>query len=171
MYLRTVKYPNGNTFTPVAIFSCDSCGIEMPESNNFYRGKDGEHLCMVCGLALNKVDPENAARAFGFCEPYIAGIGPDKKVYIWEKTKQAPWIRKESNNRNTPEYVLFRKNVFDRDNYTCQNCGQVGGELNAHHIKTFKHHPELRTETSNGITLCVSCHKKEHRKNGRGQGY
>lgn len=31
---------------------------------------------------------------------------------------------------------------------------------NADHIKSFKDHPELRTDLQNGRTLCVDCHRK-----------
>ena len=39
-----------------------------------------------------------------------------------------------------------------------------GGKLNAHHLKSWALFPELRFEISNGITLCVICHRKEHKK-------
>jgi len=60
----------------------------------------------------------------------------------------------------TIEYKAWRQKVFERDNYTCQKCGDSkGGNLNAHHIKTFKNYPELRFEVNNGITLCSVCHR------------
>ena len=37
--------------------------------------------------------------------------------------------------RNSSKYFDWRDDVFKRDNYTCQCCGQVGGKLNAHHKK------------------------------------
>lgn len=62
--------------------------------------------------------------------------------------------------RNSAAYQEWRTAVFERDDYTCQSCGQRGGGLQADHIKTFAHHPELRFDVSNGRTLCVPCHKE-----------
>ena len=66
--------------------------------------------------------------------------------------------------RNSTEMKIWRSKVFERDRYTCQHCNQIGGELNAHHIKTFAEYPELRFEPSNGITLCKPCHINEHKR-------
>ncbi|WP_052331229.1 HNH endonuclease [Planktothrix agardhii] len=67
--------------------------------------------------------------------------------------------------RETAEGRDWRKAVFERDAYTCQHCGDSkGGNLNAHHIKSFALYPELRYELSNGITLCKSCHRQVHFK-------
>ena len=61
--------------------------------------------------------------------------------------------------RNSSEYKAWRKSVFERDNYTCVQCGNRGS-LHADHIKEFAFHPELRLSLENGRTLCVDCHKK-----------
>lgn len=54
----------------------------------------------------------------------------------------------------------WRKHVFQRDDYTCQACGQRGGKLNADHELPFSLFPDLRFEILNGRTLCVYCHRK-----------
>lgn len=77
--------------------------------------------------------------------------------------------------------IEWREKVFGRDRYTCQNCGVVGGKLNAHHIKPLH---ELLVEyavadvesaktcaclwdINNGITLCKKCHLSIHGKKRR----
>jgi 5-methylcytosine-specific restriction endonuclease McrA len=68
--------------------------------------------------------------------------------------------------RTSREYKIWRRAVFERDNYTCVWCGThfikgVTGnvELHADHIKPFALFPELRLALDNGRTLCISCHK------------
>jgi 5-methylcytosine-specific restriction endonuclease McrA len=69
------------------------------------------------------------------------------------------------NDRRRPEYRAWREDVFARDKYTCQKCGDArGGNLRAHHVRGFATHPELRFEVSNGVTLCHPCHELEHFK-------
>ena len=60
--------------------------------------------------------------------------------------------------RHSRQYKQWVKNIYERDNYTCQICDQKGGELRAHHIISFARNKELRYELSNGITLCKHCH-------------
>lgn len=61
--------------------------------------------------------------------------------------------------RQSAEYKLWRKEVFEKDKYTCQCCGDdSGGNLEAHHIENFSSNEDLRFEISNGITMCRSCH-------------
>lgn len=66
--------------------------------------------------------------------------------------------------RNSAKMKDWRKYIFERDHFTCQNCGKYGGKLNAHHIKKFSEYPLLRFDVNNGITLCKSCHIKLHKK-------
>lgn len=56
-------------------------------------------------------------------------------------------------------YQRWRRMVLSRDNYTCCKCGSKE-RLETHHIKSFRHYPELRYELSNGLTLCNSCHRQ-----------
>jgi hypothetical protein len=81
--------------------------------------------------------------------------------------------------REIPEYKKWRKQVFERDHYTCQKCYTKSGngirvELEAHHIirfvdilkdnniKTIKEAIDFPNlwDTNNGQTLCLKCHLK-----------
>jgi len=76
--------------------------------------------------------------------------------------------------RRCGKYLEWRTKVFERDNYTCQQCDNRGGLLNADHIKPFSvilisnniitlEEAEKCKELwniENGKTLCEDCHKK-----------
>jgi 5-methylcytosine-specific restriction endonuclease McrA len=64
--------------------------------------------------------------------------------------------------RKIPGYREWITEVYERDRYTCQKCGEVGGKLNAHHIEGYAENKDLRTDLENGITLCKNCHKNFH---------
>lgn len=72
------------------------------------------------------------------------------------------------------EYKQWRTSIFERDNYTCQTCGERGVELNVdHYPKTFAQiisqyniksiEEALQCEElwslENNRTLCVPCHR------------
>lgn len=62
--------------------------------------------------------------------------------------------------RTSPEAKAWTKAIFKRDDYTCWDCGKKGGQLNAHHLKSWANYPELRYVLTNGITVCKDpCHK------------
>ena len=78
--------------------------------------------------------------------------------------------------RRNFKYRQWTSDIFHRDDFTCQDCGQIGYKLNAHHIKSFSsimQYYEITTleealeceelwNINNGITLCEECHKKIH---------
>ena len=62
--------------------------------------------------------------------------------------------------RNSTYYREWRLAVFERDNYICQTCGQLGGYLQSHHLESFAKNLALIFDVSNGLTLCADCHSK-----------
>lgn len=74
--------------------------------------------------------------------------------------------------RATFEYRDWRKQVFSRDHYTCQCCGDKSKkshkvELHAHHIFNWKDNANKRYSIDNGITLCNKCHYSFHSQYGK----
>lgn len=83
--------------------------------------------------------------------------------------------------RGTTRMIKWRNSIYKRDNWTCKECGQVGGKLHADHIKTFSSillENNIQTEKeaykckelwniNNGRTLCIECHKKTDTFAGR----
>lgn len=69
-------------------------------------------------------------------------------------------------NRYDENYRVWRKSVFERDDYTCKCCSVKGGILNAYHLDGFHWNVERRYDLTNGITLCNECHRDFHNKYG-----
>jgi 5-methylcytosine-specific restriction endonuclease McrA/DNA-directed RNA polymerase subunit RPC12/RpoP len=85
--------------------------------------------------------------------------------YNWNKN-----LTKEDrqNRRFILGYRDWAYKIKERDNFTCQVCGQVGGNLVSHHLESYNNNPGLRIEASNGVCLCKKCHEKFHFKYGNG---
>jgi hypothetical protein len=86
-----------------------------------------------------------------------------EKSYLW-KGGITPLNHKI---RTSSEYKLWNKSNLERDNFTCQKCGQYGGELKVHHINNFADFPELRLALDNGIVFCKTCHNNFHKIYGK----
>jgi 5-methylcytosine-specific restriction endonuclease McrA len=128
-------------------------------------------LCPVCGKEMPKYKKRGIIRKVcsNNCTMIIHPFTHEQRVKA-QKNRFENHIYKSHQNRiarGKPEYKEWRNKVFEHDNYTCQKCGEHSGNghavnLHPHHIKPFATFPELRYEASNGITLCSSCHRKEH---------
>jgi 5-methylcytosine-specific restriction endonuclease McrA len=110
-----------------------------------YRKSRPRYPCLICGKMLWK-------NAYGYCQLHYrgehhhswkGGISPINHVL-----------------RTSKDYYVWRTAIFTRDNFTCQGCGQRGGNLQVDHIKPFALYPELRFTMDNGRTMCVECHRK-----------
>ena len=61
------------------------------------------------------------------------------------------------------DLVEWSRSVRARDG-KCMKCGREE-DLHAHHVLPKSTHPELKLDIGNGVTLCYSCHKREHEEN------
>lgn len=137
------NYKHGNVR-----FNCDYCGIECEVTKSQY-DKSERHFCSIKCSAL-------------YYSPFRSG----ENAWNWN-----PNLSEEDRilARDYKEYNHWRMSVFERDNYTCQCCGQVGGDLEAHHKNGYDNFEDERLNINNGVTLCKNnCHKDFHIAYGYG---
>ena len=85
----------------------------------------------------------------------LARMGKNNPVYV-----DGSSVKRRAKTQRMKNWRLA---VFKRDDYRCQECGQRGGTLNAHHIQLWSERPAERFKIRNGVTLCLNCHKYVHR--------
>lgn len=118
--------------------------------------------CQHCGNDFTEIR-YRADRGRRFCSHRCASLAKDEgKTPVQERYRDAEAARG------------WRKDVFERDNYTCRLCWTTGGVLHAHHLvpvaeivasladgTAFDSHP-LFADVENGLTLCAGCHGNHH---------
>lgn len=126
----------------------------------------GRLLDAILSYADTGIEPDlrgNERFVWSFAKTFMGlhnpGERPKGKDHWNWKGGITPQNQKE---RNSSQYRRWREAVFARDDYTCQKCGQRGGNLNAHHISAWAKDKGRRFDVSNGITLCSKCHKAIH---------
>lgn len=172
-------------------FKCKKCGIIFHRSykksqfcshscgNSVKKGTTNanrKYFSTECPSCKKQFVPRNSTHRY--CSGHCGRVGKPS----WNKGKEYLAIRGEKHPNwkggisrihhterqlamMTIGYELWRSDVFERDNYTCQMCGAKGCYIEAHHIKAWSKYPELRYEVCNGSTLCKKCHNKLRRKN------
>lgn len=105
--------------------------------NNFYHHNRGR-VCPECAIKKNSGETHYL---------YNKDLTEEERIY----------------RRTDKKNVEFRNNVFERDDYTCQITGVRGGELAAHHLKSYASNKELRFDINNGVTLSKDFHRFAHK--------
>ena len=62
--------------------------------------------------------------------------------------------------RESPAQLRFKREVRERDNYTCQfpSCGVYDLHIDVHHIAKRSQRPDLKLTVSNAVCLCRKHH-------------
>ena len=122
-----------------------------------------KHICSICGRDdfYNKKSLSNHRRWHNPTEKLIKSVTRENHPNWKGGISKINHII-----RTSDKYKEWRLSVFNRDNFTCQGCEQVGGYLEVHHIKGFAKYPEFRFDINNGITLCKKCHIKVDKYRG-----
>lgn len=126
---------------------CENCGVKFITTPS----EDNLHCSRECFLEVH------SNRMSGEGNPaYVDGSSREKRCWRGE------------------DWNKIRLKVYERDNYTCQRCGQKcisrsdfdgnnGGRIiQAHHIRPYQT-PE-DNDLDNLLTLCASCHAEVENK-------
>lgn len=142
------------------------------ERNPTWKGGKTTISCKVCSTEF-QVYPYRLKENPRFCSTKCKGLDMVGRCSGENAANWKGGITPETRRlRASEEYKIWRKAVFERDNYTCQKCRirpakGVKVILNADHIKKWSDYPELRFEISNGQTLCEECHAEKTRKESK----
>ena len=141
---------------PYVIRRCSFCGAEFnPSSSRQSRCERHPQIpCLMCGQPFL---PRRSAQRF--CSTSCGNKQPHRLALLRANRGNRPRLGHQD-RRGSASQQDWRRQIFERDDYTCQMCGERGGRLEVDHIKPYADYPELRLELSNGRTLCVGCHKK-----------
>lgn len=121
--------------------------------------------CEICGKRFKRTKSQVEQYSHNYCSKECQYKGWVKNYSGINSLNWDPNITMEERikKRHFFKYKEWRREVYKRDNYTCQCCGDNRGHnLRAHHILNYSEHKELRLDLNNGITLCNKCHKKFH---------
>lgn len=144
----------GRKLSNIHIEKLKSIKGELASGYKDGRTKGKEYNCTNCGRIIIKYrSANNTNKTFcnhkcfkeytkgDKCSSWRGGITPLYKARL-----------------NFPEYKEKLKQVYKRDDYKCQSCGDSKNKLEAHHIVPWRisHNDEM----DNLITVCRTCHRK-----------
>ena len=129
------------------------------EGNPTWQGGERERTCEYCGkqFSWDGLRANSVFQKQKFCSKPCADAGG----FRYSGPNHPLWKGKPRRRGN---HRIFVDKILARDNHTCQTCGSTGPRLHAHHILSYKDHPDKRDDPSNGITLCEPCHWDAHSK-------
>lgn len=155
---------------------CRSCSLRGERNYNFGKKLSNEHKTKIGQSNKGKVLSEKTKLKISLSHKgnrtwnWKGGITPLQKTI-----------------RRSFEYRNWRKQIFERDNYTCQGCKLRGGTLHPHHntksfatifqefLQTYSQFSPIEDketltrlavfyqpfwDINNGQTLCVKCHRQ-----------
>jgi 5-methylcytosine-specific restriction endonuclease McrA len=84
---------------------------------------------------------------------------------IYNRSKYPKGFKPDTSREVQP---ALRKLVLERDNWTCQKCGNSTDDypLHCHHFEGIEINPVESADVDNCVTLCKKCHKAVHKQDG-----
>ena len=162
--------------------TCIDCGISISRGSKrckpcYYKSITGAKNSNYTGSTVCPKCGDKKKRGVKLCRECWRKYMPrGKDSPQWKGGITKKYLRHIQGTRDNLSlgYINWRKEIFKRDNFTCQHCQRKSGKLVGHHIKNFKENDNLRLDIKNGITLCQKCHQLFHslfgqRNNNLGQ--
>lgn len=170
-------------------FCCKDCYSQWLSENTkgenspSWKGGPAKVICIECGREFYSKVATVKLGNVKYCSRKCKNLNISRnlrgnKRYNWKGNKS-----EKAEIRTSFKYKCWRSEIFKRDNFTCQKCGNKGGILEAHHIMPFCKlidnvktlYPDINLvvaalgysplwDINNGITLCRECHRKIGRK-------
>ncbi len=116
------------------------------------------HLNYICSCGKKSKTTFDTFKNGHRCRECGAKKRSGKNAYQWN-SNLTDEDRKD--RRLIPGYKQWIKNIYRKDSWVCQCCGN-NRKLNAHHIKNYADHKKCRLDINNGITFCKQCHIDFH---------
>lgn len=159
-----VKYGAGQHLKTGKLLKCNNCNSEFYARGAYLtRGKK------FCSRACYLLTPNftNLVRVCLTCQKQLTSRRRKQMFCCYRCSKlgnlNPNWKDNSTGRpRGWAALRIWREEVFLRDNYTCRICGSYGNYLEPHHLDGFHWCGERRFDITNGVTLCVPCHKKFH---------
>ena len=148
--------------TPKIVKQCTECGEKFNSSSGSRLKCPACCKCLHCGKPIRYsfrkfcshrcYSTWRAAHPESYIEQLSLGQkrGPRKAVYSQSVTEREAQMHRT-------EYKEWRLAVLLRDDFACVLCSSRK-KIQAHHIRPWRSHPELRHAQSNGVALCFECH-------------
>lgn len=163
--------------------TCDNCGEDFSKYKRRVERSDADLCTQECREEYwsNNIAPEIDSPGESIeldCSHCGNAITKPKSQTLFDKTFcnkdcYGAWLSENNVGKHHPQYtggpadkftVHEKRRIFERDDYTCQDCESRGGNLNAHHIEPASENPDKVHDIDNGVTLCVECHAERHPK-------
>ena len=165
-------------------FKCEYCG-KLSQDNKIHYDMKKHHYCSneckfnalknqiefkceYCGSVSSLAVSQYNKFEHHYCSKECSNLANAKKGENNPNWNPNKTDEEREIERSYNEYYEWRKQIFKRDDYTCQCCRIKGGNLVAHHLNGYNWDKEHRTNELNGIVLCEECHKEFHSIYGKG---
>lgn len=170
--------------------TCDNCGEEFYKKPHRQERSEADYCSPECNIEdktirldkdelhhqyyVQKKSTEDVGKYFGVGYSVVIRemerYGMERRTGAtgelngnYNKTgEQHPSWKGGNSVRGTKEYNEAMKACYERDDYTCQDCGERGGHKTPHHIERVSDAPEKADELDNLVLLCPECHAQRH---------